>query len=656
VSEVPPPAPPPIARTVLPVQETPEQSSSDRQPAQEGSRQAPSEPAATPAPAHSDPAVKLSETLAHLQPGAQLEVSLTGLTPDGGNIVQSSVGQFLAESAIPLERSVQYVLEILNGGPNLRAVIVSANGQNLADRPEIQLLPRPLAGPGTQALPTYRPTPGATQVTSPTATPGIQATETATPSGIPLPPIEIGNLLGAALVTRHTEPGTTPTPIVAGSGLIVRILDLGPPPTANATPPSVAAGGPGLTTASVAASPAPTALSPEAAPSPPNRIQPLDRAQTVAQLFRGEPVPSTSGPTASGGQPPVAPENPRAKAATIATGIKGSPVSVGSPGAAPGTPGSIITGIAVTSAQDQSYSATPQPDRTRSASTPQTETAAQPNPAVLLRTPIGLMRLDTPDALKIGSTVALEVTAIRPPDNAPVREINAPLLNMAATWPLLDEVMATLVAADPALAAQTAQRVLPSASPRLGPNLLFFMAALNLGDARNWLGQAAAATLENAGRQDLLRRLGGEFARIRRAGDEPLARDPGSSEWRPTVFPFLDGNAIRPITLFTRHHRHENDSEEDRPDTRFVLEVDLSTLGPMQFDGLIRAKSFDLMIRSHSRLPDSMREDIGDIFRQNLENSGLEGGIQFQATRPFPLSPKDDYLKTQGSAADSVVV
>jgi hypothetical protein len=246
--------------------------------------------------------------------------------------------------------------------------------------------------------------------------------------------------------------------------------------------------------------------------------------------------------------------------------------------------------------------------------------------------------------------------SMRPPDDLPVREIPAPLLNMAATWPLLDEVMSTLAAADPALAAQTSQRVLPAPTQRLGPTLLFFMAALNLGDARSWLGQAAVSALEKAGRQDLLRRLGGEFSRIRGAGEEPFSRDPGSSEWRPTVFPFLDGNAVRPLTMYTRHHQHDDSDGDNSADTRFVLEVELLALGPMQFDGLIRRNNFDLVIRSHAGLPEKMRDHIRELFRGNLEQSGLEGGVQFQIGRPFPVSPKGDYLRNHGNSADPVVV
>jgi hypothetical protein len=575
-----------------------------------------------------------------LQPGARLEVALTGAELAGRPLVRADIGQFAVDAAQPLDRSIRYLLEIITTGTSIQAAIVAKNGVTVTAEQELRLLPVP--GSATTAPATYRPAPGV-QFLNPA--PGNESR----PATFPAPAIEPGNQLTAHLVTRQNEPGAAPSPIAAGSSLVVRVLGLAPPlsttipVTAPRTGPRAAA----APSAGEAAAPPPRGTP---APAAQRNAVPLQRAFEVAQLFHGGPITPPEGislPAAGAGATVPLPANPRATAATVATGIKGSPIAAGRPGAAAGSAGSIITGIAVTSAQDAASRG----------NISETGAAAGPGgSSQLLRTPMGLLRLDTADTLATGTTVALEVVAVRGPLEPQALAPLPPLLNLATTWPVLDDIMETLAATNPVLAAQTAHRALPAPTTRLGPALLFFMAALNLGDARTWLGQAATAALETAGRQDLLRRLGTDFSRIRRAAEEPPARDPGSGDWRPTVFPFLDAGAIRPLTLFTRHGQNQGDDEDNSSETRFVLEVDLSALGPVQLDGLVRKNNFDLMVRSKNAFTEQMRDDIRQLFRNAVEPTGLEGSVRFQATSRFPVSPKDEYLRAQGHAADSVVV
>lgn len=645
MNEVPPPTPATFLQTVRPVAETPEKPSSDRQHPQEKSQQAPTEQTAVGTdPGHTDPAVRLSETIARLQPGAQLEIQTAGTDQAGRPLIRSDIGQFIIDTGQNLKPSVRYLVEIISTGTEIQAAIVAANGKAVTDRPEILLRPA-LAGQSAITS-TYKPGPGALLLkTEGEAGP---LTHQLTPKPLVAPDIQIGHQLNAVLITRQNEPGALPTPITAGSSIVIRVLDISIPTAISAARAATSQQGThGPIASRAGATPHPGSTQVLLA----GRSSPLNRALEVAQLFRGDrsisppkgihPHQAALGLTAS------SPKNPRATAATVATGIKGAPIAVAKAGIAPGTPGSVITGIVVISAQD-----TTKPNTASGAQNTGSTTAAT---SLLLRTPIGLVRLNASDKLPIGATVALEVVSARSPEEIQVQEIKAPVLNLAASWPVLDEVMETLAATDPALAAQTALRALPAATPRLGPTLLFFAAALNLGDARTWLGQTASAALEKAGRHDLLRRLGSDFSRIRRASEEPTSREPASSEWRPTVFPFLYGGSIRPLTVFTRHGNNRDDGDSPQ-DTRFVLNVDLSALGPVQFDGLVRKNNFDLVVRSQKAFSELMRDDIRRLFREAIEPTQLEGGIQFQTTNRFPVSPKDDYLRTRGHAADTMIV
>ena len=82
----------------------------------------------------------------------------------------------------------------------------------------------------------------------------------------------------------------------------------------------------------------------------------------------------------------------------------------------------------------------------------------------------------------------------------------------------------------------------------------------------------------------------------------------------------------------------------DRPDegTRFVLELDHKSLGEMQLEGLVHGKRFDLVVRSHQTLSDTIRQDITGLFRKIVDRSGVVGDVMFHPSRKFPLSLRAD--------------
>ena len=211
-------------------------------------------------------------------------------------------------------------------------------------------------------------------------------------------------------------------------------------------------------------------------------------------------------------------------------------------------------------------------------------------------------------------------------------------------WPVLKEVMAVIAASDPMLARTIAQQVMPQPNKRLTTNLTFLLAALRGGDVGGWLGGEATALLERKGGGALLARLQEDFQAAARQATEPAA-----DGWRSMPIPFGTLEAMQRLQLHVRSATDQDEAEEGRDDKgraqRFLLDLTLSRLGPMQLDGMVWPGRFDLMIRTRDLLPSTLRQSIGEIFRSSLETVGFGGTIGFQTGAHF-------WVRAQGSKRD----
>lgn len=199
----------------------------------------------------------------------------------------------------------------------------------------------------------------------------------------------------------------------------------------------------------------------------------------------------------------------------------------------------------------------------------------------------------------------------------------------ARAFPALRETLATLIQGDPALARQVAQ-ALPQPTQQLGTGLLFLFAAARGGDLRPWLGDRAARALDAAAKADLPARA---LVEMTSAGRTIV--DPGGAEWRPFTLPVMTGGDIAPIHLLLPHIGHDEVEEEGEAGggrgRRFMIEVELSRLGPLQLDGRLAGKRLDLALRSRLKLDQSARGQLTTAFAEACERVGLAGALTFQA-------------------------
>ncbi|HEY1502975.1 MAG TPA: hypothetical protein VGF92_01680, partial [Stellaceae bacterium] len=241
----------------------------------------------------------------------------------------------------------------------------------------------------------------------------------------------------------------------------------------------------------------------------------------------------------------------------------------------------------------------------------------------LLSTPIGLLALRRKLALAPGTEIAFIVMDTIAPEAetamAPAR---------SGGWIALEETLFALLGQAAALAEQLRAELTPPSGPELAGTLLYLLGALYQG---NWPGPAITRALNGPGYGKLNQRLADDIAALRRLSD-----DEATGEWRVLTLPLLLGNFPLALRLYL-----QRDNPTGQDGIRFALEAELSRLGPVQLDCLVRAKRLILVLRSHRGLTPELREEMREIFRRSLQATGISGDLSFATVATFLVHPLD---------------
>ncbi len=298
----------------------------------------------------------------------------------------------------------------------------------------------------------------------------------------------------------------------------------------------------------------------------------------------------------------------------------------------------------------------------------------QPSGEAILQTPVGMLRVQTPTPLPLGSHIVFEITEIQTPEMleniasnlviaAPSIATPAPLTELARSAGALSNIFTLLSGLGSSDALNFVGKNIPTIGSHIAgannPNeqpahnifapLLAFTSAIKTGDFRAWLGRGNSKWLENNGHENLLKKAEGEFLSIAKQFAEPVAH-----QWQSLFFPIAVNGELQQLRLFVKRDRKQNENDgkrENEEDTRFVLEMDLSQLGEMQMDGFVRRNSsnteniqFDLIIRSHNELTQATQKDILNIYNDMGEMTGYKGSIMFQTLKDFPVNPMEEVV------------
>ncbi|OAN52337.1 hypothetical protein A6A04_01190 [Paramagnetospirillum marisnigri] len=362
----------------------------------------------------------------------------------------------------------------------------------------------------------------------------------------------------------------------------------------------------------------------------------------------GAPLPLLTDPGAKAGMPqpsppnPAMPETPAEAAKPFApppshgepTGLRPPPTQT--PGQTPQAPGG-----AMPPPIPQSSSQAPTPSQpTTPIPLPGTVVSHSPGGTALVQTPAGLLSLPGGPSLAVGSGLRLEVMGAPAPPPAPLSASDSQGLTQGG-WPALDSAVDTLMQMDRAVADQLV-RMIPQANPRLAAALSVFAGAVRSGDVRAVMGEGVTRGLDRAGRRDLAERLKKDMLEL----SDQAQRPRGDGDWQVLTMPFAYGAQVDPIHLYVQRVSGDEAGQGGKKgdEQRFILDVSMSRLGRIQFEGLVQkdAKRFDLIIRSDQPLESDIRRDISGIFAECAQLTGVKGMVGFQSGRGFVELPPAD--------------
>jgi hypothetical protein len=185
--------------------------------------------------------------------------------------------------------------------------------------------------------------------------------------------------------------------------------------------------------------------------------------------------------------------------------------------------------------------------------------------------------------------------------------------------------------AQPALHKEFMTSRMPQAnSQQLGGALLFFLAALQKGNFSQWAGAEFREKLESLDRVELVKKILGEWQNARFSGT-----DAAHGEWKGMTVPYLDQDKLQQFRFFV-HDQSQNNQKKDGDKEwarRFMIEVNLTRLGPIQMEGLVQKRQLDLIVRTDAPLEKPLQKDLFQHFAKAMEEVRYVGTLIFRANK-----------------------
>ncbi|WP_042704509.1 hypothetical protein [Azospirillum sp. B506] len=569
--------------------------------------------------------VQLPERLPEVTRPVVLTGTVAGQTPEGLTRVRTAAGELLLDSAADLPADKPVTVQITPGN----TAPTSSPTTALTAKPTALILLQSLGSAATPSTGSVPQAPTGGNAAGPAV---LLPTPTQTTVPANLPPLMPGTIVPALVLAGGSGAklpmSAAPPPPGAPAAAGAPAAD----PPAGAAKPEAPAGGTPTAPSAGSPMPAPTMGGGSATFGTPVQLG-GDAAHPGAETPSAPASPASTPPDETAGNPEP-PDLPRG--ATVALKILTvTPPPQQQPRPSGDAEAGGRNGQAANQHGQPQAGGLPAPEPDDAALPPDTPVlrgtvaGSTPQGQPILATRQGMLALNVPASLPKGATVTAALTDLARATQAAAPALPGPPGPLdGRDWPAMRQLMATLAAADPALA-KSMLATMPQPNRKLTAALGFFLSAMRGGDAQGWLGDDAASALDKAGRRDLLERLEKDFDGLRREAAEPLPGD-----WRSYTIPLMDANGPKPIKLHVHPLKDDEETggkERSKPGSALFMDLDLSRFGPMQLDVLVRPNHFDLILGSHGALPPDLRVELIQVFADSVRAVGYTGGLSFQS-------------------------
>lgn len=200
-----------------------------------------------------------------------------------------------------------------------------------------------------------------------------------------------------------------------------------------------------------------------------------------------------------------------------------------------------------------------------------------------------------------------------------------PLMQPSPLWPVMDDLFQTFAGTTPQ-AAQILGRIIPSPAnaANMGPAMMLFAAAMKSGDLQGWIGDRKLGMMQKLGKADLVSRLAGETSALTQNSDAP------ATEWKSLPIPMLWQNEVSKVMFHVRQEPRDDNDPNGEAGTRFVFDLNLTRMGEVQLDGMVRGNRLDLIVRTKENISYPMQEAMKKAYADALVGTEIYGELGFQ--------------------------
>lgn len=241
----------------------------------------------------------------------------------------------------------------------------------------------------------------------------------------------------------------------------------------------------------------------------------------------------------------------------------------------------------------------------------------------------------------IGTQLLLSVSLEKEPNLAIIPSLQS------NNYTELPEALAALSQINSQLASQVINTRIPMPDNSLSGALLYIMGAFNKQNSLNqWLGDDAVNALSGAGKYELITKLTKSLE-----SSVGNVQDTTVGEWKSYSIPLYANNHFQPLNIYVHQDqqhpfRKASSTDQGAGYMRFLIDMRMSQLGPMQFDGFVQPKKLDIIVRSEINLPQDLLQDLRRTYINMLGGIDYSGAINFQVGRQHWIHVQQNSSKT----------